>query len=189
MNLKNIIVTGGCGFIGSNFIRKVLTGKKEWRIINIDALTYAGNPENLSGLSEDSMKRYVFAKGDITDPFFLENVFAANAPIAGVFHFAAESHVDRSIHGPLTFLKTNVEGTFRMLESSLKHWKGICEQAGFRFIHVSTDEVYGSLDAEGKFTEKTAYDPSSPYSASKASSDHFVSAWHRTYGFPSIITK
>lgn len=187
MTLKNIIVTGGCGFIGSNFIRMAISSKTDWRIINIDALTYAGNPENLSGLI-DSEKRYVFEKGDITDPSFLDSVFKKYAPVSGVFHFAAESHVDRSIHGPLAFLKTNVEGTFRLLEASSKNLKALDEETDFRFIHVSTDEVYGSLGDEGRFTETTPYDPSSPYSASKASSDHFVSAWHRTYGFPAIIT-
>lgn len=188
MVLKNIIVTGGCGFIGSNFIRKALSEQKDWKIINIDSLTYAGNPENLSGLCEENQRRYAFEKGDITDPLFLESLFIKHAPISGVFHFAAESHVDRSIHGPFDFLKTNVEGTFRLLEASEKHLRALDEETDFRFIHVSTDEVYGSLGDEGRFTETTPYDPSSPYSASKASSDHFVAAWNRTYGFPAIIT-
>lgn len=188
MTLKNIIVTGGCGFIGSNFIRMALAGRKDWRIINLDALTYAGNPENLSGLDEEAGKRYVFEKGDITDASCLESLFRKYSPVSGVFHFAAESHVDRSIHGPLKFLKTNVEGTFRLLEASENHLKALDEETDFRFIHVSTDEVYGSLGDHGSFSETTPYDPSSPYSASKASSDHFVAAWHRTYGFPAIIT-
>jgi dTDP-glucose 4,6-dehydratase len=185
IKIQKILVTGGAGFIGSNFIRNALAADQPWHIVNLDALTYAGNPENLSDLMQD--KRYDFVHGDIRDSELLDNLFSTYE-FDGVFHFAAESHVDRSIHNPEIFLDTNVIGTFRLLETSLKHWKKQGEPSGFRFLHVSTDEVYGSLGDQGAFTEATPYDPSSPYSASKASSDHIVRAYNRTYGLPTLIT-
>jgi dTDP-glucose 4,6-dehydratase len=184
---KTILVTGGAGFIGTNFIRHALAMREDWRIVNLDALTYAGNPANLEGLPAEHAKRYRFIRGDIVDASLLERVFSGEN-FSGVIHFAAESHVDRSIHGPESFLTTNVMGTFRLLEASLKHWENLRRSDGFRFLHISTDEVYGSLGPEGYFTETTAYDPSSPYSASKAASDHFVKAYFRTYDLPTLTT-
>jgi dTDP-glucose 4,6-dehydratase len=182
-----ILVTGGAGFIGTNFIHHALSIRPEWKILNLDALTYAGNLENFNGLPPGYKDRYRFIHGDITDAAFLEKLFKSEE-IAGVVHFAAESHVDRSILGPDAFVETNVVGTFRLLEASKKYWERIGKSETFRFLHVSTDEVYGSLGADGYFTEETAYDPSSPYSASKASSDHFVKAYYRTYKLPTLIT-
>jgi len=184
-NYNKILVTGGSGFIGSNFIRHSLNNNPLWHIVNLDALTYAGNPENLSDFAEHV--RYDFVHGDIRDSKLLDNLFSKHE-FEGVIHFAAESHVDRSILGPEAFIDTNVVGTFRLVEASLKYWRNQGEPSGFRFLHVSTDEVYGSLGPEGAFTEETPYDPSSPYSASKASSDHIVRAYNRTYGLPTLIT-
>ena len=184
---KTILVTGGAGFIGTNFIRYVLSKRHEWNIINLDALTYAGNPMNFEDISEDKGDRYKFIQGDIRDAFVLDKLFAEN-DFNGVINFAAESHVDRSIDAPEIFLETNVVGTFRLLEASLKMFQRSGKQEGFRFLHISTDEVYGSLAEKGYFTETTPYDPSSPYSASKASSDHFVNAYYRTFGIPTLIT-
>lgn len=183
--MKTYLVTGGAGFIGSNFIRNTLEQKKDWRIVNLDLLTYAGNPENLNDVEGD--ERYTFVHGDIRDAELLKTLFETYQ-FKGVFHFAAESHVDRSIDGPEAFLDTNITGTFRLLEASLAFWESVGRPEEFRFLHVSTDEVYGSLGPEGAFTESTPYDPSSPYSASKAASDHFVKAYHRTYGLPVLIT-
>ncbi len=180
-----VLVTGGCGFIGSNFVRHLLHNRPGWQVINLDALTYAGNPANLADLENDD--RYTFIHGDICDADLLADIFASHC-IDAVVHLAAESHVDRSIHGPMDFVRTNVEGTCRLLSAALKNWRQRGEPDTFRFLHVSTDEVFGSLGAEGFFTESTAYDPSSPYSASKAAADHFVRAWHRTYGLPAMIT-
>ena len=185
--MKTYLVTGGAGFIGTNFIRYALAERPEWNIINLDALTYAGNPMNFENMPKDVGKRYQFVKGDIRDKDLLNKLFTENN-FNGVFHFAAESHVDRSILGPEAFLEANVVGTFRLLEAALKKWKENGNQRFFRFLHISTDEVYGSLGKEGYFTESTPYDPSSPYSASKASSDHFVNAYFRTYGLPTLIT-
>ena len=185
--MKTILVTGGAGFIGSNFIRFVLSARSSVRIINLDALTYAGNLNNLVGLDERTAQRYQFVHGNIQDDRLLENLFAENN-IIGVIHFAAESHVDRSIFGPETFVETNVLGTFRLLKAARSAWEKKKQPANFRFHHVSTDEVYGSLGESGQFYENTPYDPSSPYSASKAASDHFVNAYHRTYGLPTLIT-
>ena len=187
MERKTILVTGGAGFIGTNFIRHVLSTRPEWHIINLDALTYAGNPHNFSDLSGAQAKRYDFIRGDIGDAALLEQLFSEQ-DFDGVIHFAAESHVDRSILGPGAFVETNVVGTFRLLEAGLAHWERRGRPDDFRFLHISTDEVYGSLGSQGYFTEKTAYDPSSPYSASKASSDHFVRSFFRTYGLPALIT-
>ena len=185
--MKNILVTGGAGFIGSNFIRHALSVRKDWVIINLDACTYAGNPANLDGLTPDLVVRYHFVHGDVTDGPLLEQLFSEHE-FGGVVHFAAESHVDRSIVGPDVFVETNVTGTFRLLEASRRNLEKKPKTNAFRFLHVSTDEVYGSLGPEGYFTEETPYDPSSPYSASKASSDHFVKAYYRTYGLPTLIT-
>ena len=187
MKFKNILVTGGAGFIGSNFIRQALKINLNWRIVNLDALTYAGNPGNFDDLADDLAKRHELVCGNIKDSALLEKLFNEKK-ITGVIHFAAESHVDRSIAGPEVFVETNVNGTFCLLEASLKFWELQGRPADFRFLHVSTDEVYGSLGPGGYFTEKTPYDPSSPYSASKAASDHFVRACFRTYGLPALIT-
>jgi len=183
---KKILVTGGAGFIATNFILRTLA-VKNWRIHSLDSLTYAGNPENFKDLSDDHRMRYEFVHGDIRDEALLDRLFDEEA-FDGVIHFAAESHVDRSILGPSAFLETNVIGTFRLLDAVFRYWRKRGRPNEFRFLHISTDEVYGSLGGEGRFTEKTPYDPSSPYSASKASSDHFVKAYHRTYGLSTIIT-
>jgi dTDP-glucose 4,6-dehydratase len=177
--MRNLLVTGGCGFIGSNFIHFLLTETDfEGRVINVDKLTYAGNPENLQGLAERFGERYLFRQVDICDREALSDLFAAH-PIDGICHFAAESHVDRSIAFPDAFIQTNVQGTFNLLELVRSARNRL-----IRFHHVGTDEVYGSLGQKGYFTEQTAYDPSSPYSASKAASDHLVKAYHRTYDLP-----
>ena len=213
----NILVTGGSGFIGSNFVRLALEKLPESNIFNLDKLTYAGNPKNLANLENDS--RYRFVQGDICDATLVNKVFTDHQ-IDTVIHFAAESHVDRSITGPAEFINTNIIGTFTLLEAARKHWKAVTSDesqvtgsdshiaANLKhatvptnvsapnlkpvtrncFLHVSTDEVYGSLGATGLFTETTAYDPRSPYSASKASSDHLVSAYYHTYGLPVLIT-
>ena len=182
-----ILVTGGAGFIGSNFVLDWLDQSDEG-VVNLDALTYAGNLANLATLQGDA--RHVFVHGDIADRGLLDRLLAEHRPRA-VVHFAAESHVDRSIHGPGAFVRTNVEGTFMLLEAARAHWAALPEdeRAAFRFLHVSTDEVYGSL-APGApaFTETHAYEPNSPYSASKAASDHLVRAWHHTYGLPVLTT-
>ena len=178
-----ILVTGGCGFIGSNFIRYVLDQSNQYNVVNLDKLTYAGNTNNLNGIDKT---RYRFVKGDICDKKLLKNIFESEQP-AVLINFAAESHVDRSIDGPEKFIETNLVGTMVLLEET-RRFLDNGGNADFRFIHVSTDEVYGSLGQNGKFTEQTAYDPSSPYSASKAGSDHLARAWHRTYGLPTLIT-
>ncbi len=180
--MKRVLVTGGCGFIGSNFIRLAHAQHPEWHITNADVLTYAANPYNLSDL--ESSDRYCFEKVDVADVSAVRALFDALKPDM-VFHFAAESHVDRSIHGPEAFVRTNVMGTFALLEAARHTWT---DTDGKLFLHVSTDEVYGTLGDTGYFTEETPYDPSSPYSASKASSDHLVRAYHRTYGLPIKLT-
>jgi len=182
---KNVLVTGGAGFIGSNFIRW-LFGRQDFagRIVNLDALTYAGNPESLEDVAAAMGDRYVFVKADICDRPAVEKVFS-DYGIDAIVHFAAESHVDRSIHGPETFVRTNVMGTFTLLDVARNAWKG---RDDVLFHHVSTDEVFGSLGDAGFFTESTSYDPRSPYSASKASSDHLVMAYHHTYGLPITMT-
>jgi dTDP-glucose 4,6-dehydratase len=181
-----IIVTGGAGFIGSAVCR-YLINETEHSVVNIDKLTYAANLDSLSKVSDNP--RYAFEKVDIVDMAALNGVFDRHQPDA-VMHLAAESHVDRSITGAGVFVQTNVVGTFNLLQAARTYWEGLPgdRQSAFRFLHVSTDEVYGSLGAEGLFHETTAYDPSSPYSASKAASDHLVTAWHRTYGFPALIS-
>ncbi|ACK54879.1 MAG TPA: dTDP-glucose 4,6-dehydratase [Thauera aminoaromatica] len=182
-----ILVTGGAGFIGANFVLDWLQGSEE-PVINLDALTYAGNRETLARLEGDA--RHLFVHGDICDRALVERLFAEYKPRA-VVHFAAESHVDRSIHGPGAFVRTNVDGTFTLLEAARAHWSALPagEREAFRFLHVSTDEVYGSLGPnDPAFTETKAYEPNSPYSASKAASDHLVRAWHHTYGLPVLTT-
>lgn len=183
-----MLVTGGCGFIGSNFVRLAMRELPNCRVINLDKLTYAGNPLSLADIEQDS--RYRFVKGDICDANLVEQLLREEC-VDTVVHFAAESHVDRSIAGPEEFIKTNIVGTFTLLEAVRKTWlsgslPGTLDD--LRFLHVSTDEVYGSLGETGYFAESTPYDPRSPYSASKASSDHLVSAYHHTYGLPTLIT-
>ena len=184
---KIFIVTGGSGFIGSNFIRFMLNEGYAEKIINLDKLTYAGNPKNLSDFQQD--ERYVFVQGDICNQDIVKELFLIHRPNV-VVNFAAESHVDRSIDGPGDFIKTNISGTFTLLQESLRYFQTLENenQELFRFHHVSTDEVFGSLNDNGFFTEETPYDPSSPYSASKAASDHLVRAWQRTFGLPIIIS-
>jgi dTDP-glucose 4,6-dehydratase len=182
-----ILVTGGAGFIGSNFVLDWLEEVGE-PLVNLDALTYAGNLENLASLSGDA--RHFFVKGDICDRALLDRLLADHRPRA-IVHFAAESHVDRSIHGPGEFIRTNIEGTFTVLEATRAFWRQLQpdEQTAFRYLHVSTDEVYGSLGPDdAPFTEDHAFEPNSPYSASKAASDHLVRAWHHTYGLPVLTT-
>ena len=183
-----LLVTGGAGFIGSNFVLDWLADASAEPIVNLDALTYAGNLANLASLAGDA--RHVFVKGDIGDRALVDSLLAKHSPRA-ILHFAAESHVDRSIHGPGEFMRTNVQGTFTLLEATRAWWGGLgpAAKAGFRFHHVSTDEVYGSLAPDAPaFTETHAYEPNSPYSASKAASDHLVRAWHHTYGLPVVTT-
>ncbi len=184
--MKTIFVTGGAGFIGSALIR-LLIAETDWRVVNIDKLTYAGNLESLSSVADNP--RYRFSHTDISDRAALDALFAQYQP-AGIIHLAAESHVDRSIHGPGDFIETNISGTYTLLEATRGYWSGLADTAksAFRFHHVSTDEVYGSLGETGLFTEETAYQPNSPYSASKAASDHLVRAWHHTYGLPVVTT-
>lgn len=181
-----IIVTGGAGFIGSAVIRQYISDT-EHEVVNLDALTYAGNLESLAEV--DQSPKYTFERVNICDIKELDRVFEQHQPDV-IMHLAAESHVDRSIDGPTEFIQTNIVGTYNLLDVSKKYWDSLDgeKKAHFRFHHVSTDEVYGDLDATGYFTEETSYEPSSPYSASKASSDHLVRAWHRTYGFPIVIT-
>ena len=182
-----ILVTGGAGFIGSNFVIEWLAGDGA-PIVNLDALTYAGNVENLASLRQHP--RHIFVQGDIRDRPLLDRLLASHRP-AAIVHFAAESHVDRSIHGPDTFMRTNVDGTFSLLEAARGYWTTLepARRKAFRFLHVSTDEVYGSLGSgDPPFAETHPYEPNSPYSASKAASDHLVRAWHHTYGLPVLTT-
>ncbi len=181
--MQTILITGGAGFIGSHLTRLFVTKYPSYQVINLDALTYAGNLENLKDI--EHAENYQFVKGDICDAALLKKLFTDHA-ITGVLHCAAESHVDRSISDPLAFVRTNVIGTVTLLHAAKEAWKGNME--GKLFYHISTDEVYGSLGDEGFFTESTAYDPRSPYSASKASSDHFVRAFHHTYHLPIKIS-
>jgi dTDP-glucose 4,6-dehydratase len=184
--LKTLLVTGGAGFIGSALVRALIRDT-EYRVLNVDKLTYAGNLDSLIDVADD--ERHVFAQVDITDSGALRRLFQQYEPSA-VVHLAAESHVDRSIDGPGEFIQTNVVGTFTLLQEALRFWRDLSRpaQQAFRFLHVSTDEVFGSLGATGYFEEETPYAPSSPYSASKAASDHLVRAWHHTYGLPTITT-
>jgi dTDP-glucose 4,6-dehydratase len=184
-HVETWLVTGGAGFIGSNFVRTALG--ESVRVVVLDKLTYAGNLRNLEEVLE--APRCIFVRGDIADREAVAAAFEAHEPDA-VINFAAESHVDRSIDGPREFLKTNVTGTFELLEASRRHWAklGDARRRAFRFLHVSTDEVYGSLGPEGRFTEETPYAPNSPYAASKAAADHWVRAWHATFGLPTLLT-
>jgi dTDP-glucose 4,6-dehydratase len=184
--MKTIFVTGGAGFIGSALIR-LLIAESDWRIVNIDKLTYAGNLESLAEFADHP--RHVFSRNDIGDRAALDELFVEHQP-AGVIHLAAESHVDRSIHGPGDFIETNIGGTYTLLEAARAWWSALDAEpkAAFRFHHVSTDEVFGSLGDTGLFVETSPYQPNSPYSASKAASDHLVRAWHHTYGLPTVIT-
>ncbi|AIB16641.1 dTDP-glucose 4,6-dehydratase (plasmid) [Azospirillum argentinense] len=184
--MKRIVVTGGAGFIGSAVVRQLLAETDAF-VVNVDKLTYAANLSSLPGAAENP--RYAFEKVDICDGDALRRVFAEHRPDA-VMHLAAESHVDRSIDGPGEFIQTNVVGTFRLLEAARGYWSSLPaeERTAFRFHHISTDEVFGTLGDEGFFTETTPYSPNSPYSASKASSDHLVRAWHETYGMPVVLT-
>ena len=179
--MKNVLITGGCGFIGSNFVKYLISLQNYFPII-IDKLTYAGNKDNLSQISEDC---YELIEGDICDERLLHKLFKENK-FDGVFHFAAESHVDRSIDGPKEFINTNILGTFNLLQASRTHIKA--NDASFKFIHVSTDEVFGDLGKTGYFDEGSSYKPNSPYSASKAASDHLVRSWGRTFNLPVVIT-
>ena len=180
--MKTILITGGAGFIGSHVVRRIVKKYPGSQILNLDSLSYAGNLENLSDI--ENSPNYSFILGDITDVSFLEKLFGEHE-IDGVIHLAAESHVDRSIADPLAFINTNILGTVNLLNACRQHWKDL---EGKLFYHISTDEVYGSLGSEGLFTEETAYDPRSPYSASKASSDHLVRAYHHTYGLPVVLS-
>lgn len=178
-----LLVTGGAGFIGSAVVRLAVAQGR--RVVNLDALTYAACLENLTEVSDSPL--YIFEQADIRDPEALARVFEAHRPTA-VMHLAAESHVDRSIDGPGVFIETNVTGTYNLLQAARAHWERLGRPTDFRFHHVSTDEVFGSLGATGKFTEETPYAPNSPYSASKAASDHLVRAWHETYGLPVVMS-
>jgi len=181
-----VLVTGGAGFIGGNFIHHLLA-TTDAEVANLDLLTYAGNRETLVDIEAD--RRYRFVQGDIADPAVVQPLIEAFRPTC-IVNFAAESHVDRSIDGPAAFIHTNIVGTYNLLDRALAYWRGLDDagRAAFRFLHVSTDEVYGSLGESGAFTEQTPYAPSSPYSASKAASDHLVQAWHHTYGLPTLTT-
>ncbi|MCV2446863.1 dTDP-glucose 4,6-dehydratase [Paracoccus sp. DMF] len=178
-----ILVTGGAGFIGSAVVRLAIA--RGHAVVNLDALTYAANLENVASVADDP--HYAFEQVDIRDRAALDRVLAAHKPDA-IMHLAAESHVDRSIDGPGAFIETNVTGTYNLLEAARAYWVGQGRPEGFRFHHISTDEVFGSLGETGQFTEDTPYDPRSPYSASKAASDHLVRAWHETYGLPVVLT-
>ncbi len=178
-----LLVTGGAGFIGSAVVRQAVTRGHE--VVNLDALTYAANLANLASIAD--APNYRFVEADIRDRAALDRIFSEYAPVT-VMHLAAESHVDRSIDGPSDFIDTNITGTFNLLEAARAHWTKAGKPEHFRFHHISTDEVFGSLAATGQFTETTAYDPRSPYSASKAASDHLVRAWHETYGLPVVLT-
>src|SRR5487761_2459016 len=184
--MKKILVTGGAGFIGSCVVRQFIS-ETPYRVVNVDKLTYSGNLESLKAVSDNP--RYCFEHADICDRVAMNSVFERHQP-DGVMHLAAESHVDRSISGPSEFIQTNILGTYTLLEATRDYWRNLPEErkVQFRFHHISTDEVYGSLENSGFFTEETPYQPNSPYSASKAASDHLVRAWHHTYGLPVVTT-
>jgi dTDP-glucose 4,6-dehydratase len=184
--MQPLLVTGGAGFIGGEFVRQWIA-EETAAVVNLDKLTYAGNPDSLASLAANP--RHVFVQGDIGDSVLVRSLLETHRPRA-IVNFAAESHVDRSIDGPAAFVETNVVGTFRLLEATRHYWAALPadERQAFRFLHVSTDEVYGSLGPDGAFSESTPYAPNSPYSASKASSDHFVRAYHHTYGLPTLTS-
>ena len=181
---RTMLITGGAGFIGSNYVRTSLAGDSDLRVVVIDALTYAGHLASLHSVADRYAERYTFVHGDLRDSQTVRQVFSDHA-IDTVVHLAAESHVDRSIDGPLDFIDTNIRGTANLLEAARSAWR---DRTDVRFHHVSTDEVYGSLGADGLFHETTSYDPSSPYSSSKAAADHLVRAWHRTFGLPVTLS-
>lgn len=183
--MATYLVTGGCGFIGSNFVRQEI--EKGHKIVNLDILSYAASQDNLADIADNDL--YMFIEGDICDRNLVSKLLSDHN-IDAVINFAAESHVDNSITGPQAFIQTNIVGTFELLMASLHYWQSLPKINKFRFVHVSTDEVFGDLplDTDEKFTEETRYDPSSPYSASKAASDHLVRAWYKTYGLPTIVT-
>ena len=188
--MKTILITGGAGFIGSNLVNHIVKSKSDWHVVNLDALTYAGDLSNLK--ESENCSNYTFVKGDIRDRKLVDQLFAEH-DIRGVMHLAAESHVDNSISNPSVFIETNVNGTFNLVDAAYKHWmiKPFQFKPGYedcKFLHVSTDEVYGTLGETGLFTEETPYAPNSPYSASKASSDHIVRSYHHTYGMNTVIT-
>ena len=185
--MSTLLVTGGAGFIGGNYVLRALALDPGLRIVNLDLLTYAGNLDTLAGVMNDARHRFV--RGDIGDARLVSGLLEEHRP-AAIVNFAAESHVDRSIDGPAAFVQTNVVGTLNLLECAVRYWRGLPDAArrAFRFLHVSTDEVYGSLGDEGAFTESSPYAPNSPYAASKAGSDHLVRAFHHTYGLPVLIT-
>ncbi|MFW6328248.1 MAG: dTDP-glucose 4,6-dehydratase, partial [Bacteroidota bacterium] len=180
---ETILITGGAGFIGSHVVRRMVLNHPSKKIVNLDLLTYAGNLENLTDIEQQP--NYEFVRGDINDAEFIHHLFEKHQ-FEGVIHLAAESHVDRSISGPVEFIRTNIVGTVNLLEAARAIWKG--KNEGKTFYHISTDEVYGTLGDEGYFTEETPYDPRSPYSASKASSDHLVRAYFHTYQLPVVIS-
>ena len=182
--MKTYLVTGGSGFIGTNFINYILKNNNDIQIINLDKITYAGNINNKIRIDEN---KYKLIKGDICDIKLVEKLFKKYS-FDWVVHFAAETHVDRSIDTPNNFIQTNIIGTLNLLNQSLEYWNASSKNKSFRFLHISTDEVYGSLGSVGKFNEENPYNPSSPYSASKASADHLVRSWNRTYGLPTLIT-
>ncbi len=182
--MKTYLVTGGSGFIGTNFINYILKNNNDIKIINLDKITYAGNINNQIRTDEN---KYKLIKGDICDIKLVEKLFEEYS-FDFVVHFAAETHVDRSIDTPINFIQTNIIGTLNLLNQSLEYWNASSKKKSFKFLHISTDEVYGSLGSEGKFTEENPYNPSSPYSASKASADHLVRSWNKTYGLPTLIT-
>jgi dTDP-glucose 4,6-dehydratase len=181
-----ILITGGCGFIGSNLVRHLLVNGS-MQIVNVDKLTYAGNPQSLADAADNP--NYHFIQADIADYQQVQSIVQLHQPDA-IMHLAAESHVDRSIDGPAAFIETNIVGTFNLLDASLHYWRSLnaTKRNSFRLLHISTDEVFGSLGATGQFTEASPYDPHSPYAASKAASDHLVRAWHTTYGLPILLT-
>ncbi|QDX81143.1 dTDP-glucose 4,6-dehydratase [Denitratisoma sp. DHT3] len=184
--MRTLFITGGAGFIGSALVR-LLLAESDWRVVNIDKLTYAGNLESLAAVADS--ERHLFVQADVADRAAMDELFARHRP-QGVIHLAAESHVDRSILGPAEFVQTNIVGTYVLLEAVRAYWSGLAEdeRSRFRFHHVSTDEVFGSLGPQGLFSETTAYDPRSPYSSSKAAADHLVRAWYHTYGLPVVVT-
>jgi dTDP-glucose 4,6-dehydratase len=185
--MKTLLVTGGAGFIGGNFVLRVLGNHPDWRIVNLDLLTYAGNLDTLNSLENNPAHQFVH--GDICDHELVTRLLQQHRPDA-IINFAAESHVDRSIDGPSVFIQTNVVGTSNLLQCTLEHWRSLDAESAdrFRFLHVSTDEVYGSLGPVGLFTEQTPFAPNSPYAASKASADHLVRAWHHTFDLPTLTT-